>query len=281
MKKILCFVLVSALLLCAFLPSVGAAVINEPVSSMFLNDDGLVNEEYYPNGYCSDAQLKKQRPIEIQSNNNLILTNVDRYIKICCNLKEQYYHFDDRGNVDWLVFSCSTYRKSWWSTGFLGTMNFMINEGEPFLLEFGVYDVEEDKFYDALKAYQSEKYEDLGTILSTVDCATPFIRIGDVDGDRIITINDVTLIQKYIAKLIEYPETDTLPFVGKKATIYIYGSKCMVEYIAYISDFNHDGKRDILDATAVQQYIARVPVSIWATTDPNVEYSYMKVKYVY
>lgn len=59
--------------------------------------------------------------------------------------------------------------------------------------------------------------------------------IGDVNLDEVVDINDVTEMQRYIAKLIEFDD----------------------EQIT-LADANRDGEIDIIDATAIQKYLAGI-----------------------
>lgn len=59
------------------------------------------------------------------------------------------------------------------------------------------------------------------------------VKLGDVNGDNSVNINDVTVIQRYLAEL------DTL------GGIYLHAA-----------DVNQDGTVDIADATAIQMYLA-------------------------
>ncbi|MEE3475135.1 MAG: dockerin type I domain-containing protein, partial [Ruminococcus sp.] len=65
---------------------------------------------------------------------------------------------------------------------------------------------------------------------------TVTVTIGDADLDGEITVNDVTMVQKYIAEL-EKPE-----------------------YIKVTGDTNGDGTVDINDASTIQMYLAEMPV---------------------
>lgn len=58
-------------------------------------------------------------------------------------------------------------------------------------------------------------------------------KLGDVDGSRVIDINDVTVLQKYIARIIMDIDTD-------------------------YADTTKDGKINIKDATQIQKYIAKL-----------------------
>lgn len=63
------------------------------------------------------------------------------------------------------------------------------------------------------------------------------VKLGDVDGNGIVNINDVTEIQRYLAEL------DVLEGIS-----------------LYASDVNRDGVLDISDATAIQMYLAEYEI---------------------
>jgi len=63
------------------------------------------------------------------------------------------------------------------------------------------------------------------------------VKLGDVDGNGIVNINDVTEIQRYLAEL------DVLEGIS-----------------LYASDANRDGVLDISDATAIQMYLAEYEI---------------------
>lgn len=59
--------------------------------------------------------------------------------------------------------------------------------------------------------------------------------IGDVNLDEVVDINDVTEMQRYIAKLIEFDDNQIT-----------------------LADADKDGEIDIIDATAIQKYLAGI-----------------------
>lgn len=72
--------------------------------------------------------------------------------------------------------------------------------------------------------------------------------IGDIDGDKELTVADATYIQRCQVGMSDYPESD----INKPID--------MVDNpIPYYSDFNQDGERDIVDATAIQRFLMMLP----------------------
>ena len=77
----------------------------------------------------------------------------------------------------------------------------------------------------------------------TIPYETPLLTIGDIDGNRSITISDVTEIQRYIAELIDFSNEQLL-----------------------LADTNGDSKVDIGDATHLQKYLAEFDVVLGKQT---------------
>lgn len=106
----------------------------------------------------------------------------------------------------------------------------------PFTHQYGIYDINEDKFYDVDELEETyDKYYRLEDNLLRYAGAYP---AGDSDGDKLITVLDATKIQRICAHLESPMRNDYYPGGG------------------YISDFDNDGERTILDATAIQKLIA-------------------------
>lgn len=99
----------------------------------------------------------------------------------------------------------------------------------PFLVDYAVYDVSDDEFYDITKVDFND-YEGLYDYLVESKIAT---MIGDVDYDRKITIMDATMIQRILANITSIINN-------------------------FITDFDRDGFVVILDATAVQKKVANL-----------------------
>ena len=127
----------------------------------------------------------------------------------------------------------------------------------PFLTHFGIYDIKANRFYDPAAAGQNgfkpENYPDYERVMDeyatrAYNCNDRLL--GDLDRDDVIDIIDVTLLQRCEALIREYPEDDTIdPY-------HYYTESALPP--TYYSDFNRDGDRDILDATAIQRYLIRL-----------------------
>lgn len=75
----------------------------------------------------------------------------------------------------------------------------------------------------------------LNTLGESIDVEVVNIKLGDVNGDNDITVEDVTLLQMHLAKLVVLQD----------------------EYLA-VADSNKDGEVTIEDVTTIQYYIARI-----------------------
>ena len=64
-------------------------------------------------------------------------------------------------------------------------------------------------------------------------------KMGDVNSDGVVSVFDVTEIQKYAARICDFTELQLM-----------------------VSDVNRDGHVDILDATLLQRYVAGFDVNI-------------------
>lgn len=76
--------------------------------------------------------------------------------------------------------------------------------------------------------------------------------LGDMDGDRKLTVRDATYIQKCLAGLMEFPEEDEVRGIP------VSYDDSPDENVRYISDFDGDDQRTVKDATAIQKKIAGI-----------------------
>ena len=123
---------------------------------------------------------------------------------------------EDEGNWRWIDGNYAAYT-NW----LLGDPN-----NEFSIEEYTAISKDSGKWYD-LKGY-SYYYRSVGFI-----CKTPIYKIGDVNSDGVINIDDATEIQKYVAELIEFTDE-------QKA----------------VADTDGDGIISIKDVTQIQRYVA-------------------------
>lgn len=163
---------------------------------------------------------------------------------------ELYYHYDKNGDMDWaLVYECS-YNSSPWNYHIMYKDRILMYGGYfPFSFAYGVYDAKAGEFYDILNdKFNFDDYKDLEVIF---DSFMPGYPIGDADLDKDLTIMDATYIQRVLAGLTYFDERDTIE------SYFGYVSWNELGYPRYISDMDRDGKRTVLDATAVQRKLAK------------------------
>lgn len=113
----------------------------------------------------------------------------------------------------------------------------------PFTYGYGVYIPETGEIYGLTYALTL----DIAGIENTLEHIGYDALMGDTDGDRKLTIKDATYLQKCLAGLESFDESDDI-------TSYFTESKTQV----YISDYNRDGVRNIRDATAIQKKLAKI-----------------------
>ena len=164
--------------------------------------------------------------------------------------KELYYHTDADGNMDWaLVYAKSNVYGEGPMPLYTVIGNRVFTQYSyysPFDTNYGVYDVKEDKFIDAISAKDSD-YPDFTRAFD--EYASKGRLLGDLDGDNELTIIDATLIQRCDVHMRDWPDDDLIDPEGE----FSYYNP-----LIYYSDFSRDGERDIIDATMLQRYVTRI-----------------------
>ena len=162
---------------------------------------------------------------------------------------EPYYHYDDNGNVDWAIVYAITLSPPILDTAYIVVEDILIRNIPigTFGVDYGIYSVEDDRFFSIDRVLDNPKYKDIPEALRTIEAGEI---IGDMDYDRKLTVKDATFIQSAIANIVEFPLEDRVDYQT------VDYSEAMTEELTYISDYNRDGKRDIKDATAIQRRVA-------------------------
>ena len=162
---------------------------------------------------------------------------------------EPYYHYDDNGKVDWAIVYAITPAPPLECTDYIVVEDILIRRypGNTFGVGYGIYSVEDDRFFPIDSVLDNPKYKDIPEALRTIEAGEI---IGDMDYDRKLTVKDATFIQSAIANIVEFPLEDRVDYQT------VDYSEAMTEELTYISDYNRDGKRDIKDATAIQRRVA-------------------------
>ncbi|MEE0873610.1 MAG: hypothetical protein UIH27_09130 [Ruminococcus sp.] len=164
---------------------------------------------------------------------------------------ELYYHYDENNCIDWaLVYGTTRYHTALEIYAVLGNRVFTQNMGDiPFVLGYGVYDAQEDTFIDLGYVYYSDRYEGLKEAIDELDIGT---LIGDMNDDNDLTVKDATMIQKSLAGITDFSADDTV------AEEFNNAFPNNTPQLAYKSDVNRNGARDIGDATDVQKIVAKI-----------------------
>ena len=112
----------------------------------------------------------------------------------------------------------------------------------PFTYGYGIYIPETEEVYSLTKAYEMG-IEGIEKVFTEAKVGR---LMGDMDNDRKLTIKDATYIQKIVAGLVGYSDTD------------IYAADFDVSLPCSIGDFNRDRTMNVKDATAIQKNIAGI-----------------------
>lgn len=159
------------------------------------------------------------------------------------NYKELYQHKDKNGDTDWVLIYSST------NMGYPAPLNTIIGNrvilldscGVPFDSGYGIYDVKNDTFIDAISAAR-KGYDDFAKVFDELGGGR---LLGDLDGDNQLTIIDATIMQRCQVGVRDYPIDDEIKVDNG---MWNYSAK-------YYSDFDRDGVRSILDVTKLQRYL--------------------------
>ena len=164
--------------------------------------------------------------------------------------EELYTHYDENGEADWVLLYAVGGGEEPWTACKIFNHRVYWKDTTYSLFEFGMglYDVKEDTFKDISRMTDYNAYDGLA---EAIDQYGKGVLLGDIDRDDEISVLDVTILQRCIAKIMKYPENDTIEAYSSSYTD-----------IRYYSDFNRDGERDLLDATCIQRYLAGLPFKI-------------------
>ena len=173
------------------------------------------------------------------------------YVDELIEYDEPYYHYDDNGNVDWAIVYAITPSPPEFCTYYIVVEDILIRDyPNNWGVGYGIYSVEDDRFFPIEDVLDNPKYKDIPEALRTIEAGEI---IGDMDYDRKLTVKDATFIQSAIANIVEFPLEDKVCYLVDYDPSF---DKIMTEELTYISDYNRDGKRDIKDATAIQRRVA-------------------------
>ena len=163
-----------------------------------------------------------------------VLQNGERCLTDGYQYKELYRHYSDN-KLDWVLVDAKYLLpepdvETWIHIGGRNIMSGSLCA--PFKCCYGIYDVEENTFYDL--GDLAKDYSKYAGLIETLEALKIGNLTGDVNLDNTVSISDVTSIQR---KLAEYEKYST--------------------YQCGLSDVNKDGEVTIADATAIQLYLAQ------------------------
>ena len=170
------------------------------------------------------------------------------------NCKEYYYdelyhHKTDDGQIDWALVEADLYAGLPVAVKQLvfGRVITYSYKAMPFSFGYAIYDVKADEFVPLASHNDLTKYYGLEDALNEIKLGNP---LGDADYDGELSVLDATYIQRVLAKLCDFENTD---YVGG----YSVDGAFEIGF-SYISDIDMNGERNILDATAIQLKIAKI-----------------------
>ena len=171
---------------------------------------------------------------------------VDKYVEndyISYTYDEIYKKINEKSELEWVLVCASIGGPN--PAMYYAVFDDMVSlrgECQPFANNYAVYDVSKFEFIDICDLESLDDYEGLREQIYEQDFLYP---IGDADFDKELTILDATYIQMVAAQLCSFHAEDDLT-----ERLVIKGE------LSYVSDMNRDGKRDVLDATAIQLKLA-------------------------
>ncbi len=215
MKKVLSVILVMCLLFSLTAVSVFAeSTTHEKVFlEKFL--------EQYKNGYMFDEYMYRE------------------------NYEEVYYHYNEDEEIDWALVRFAYIESPSFNYAAFGDYVYLGSYYYPLSTMYGLFDVEQDKFFDVCDIEDISAYSGFEEILYERIAVYP---IGDANMDRDLDILDATFIQRALVQLSNFDIQDDFTASGYHS---LRGE------LSYLSDFNRDGERTILDATAIQMKLAK------------------------
>ncbi len=166
---------------------------------------------------------------------------------------EQYHHYEDENDpdseIDWVLVYAGdmSYTDGKVKQKIADRIFFADESSSPFTFKYAVYDVKEDEFY-ALEDALFDKYDGLKEAFLKEEAGVAGLKIGDIDQDKKLTVLDATSIQRAAAQLEAFSAEDDLSDY----------TDCGGDQ-KFVSDFDGDGVRSVLDATGIQKYIVANP----------------------
>lgn len=239
MKKIISLILLFSILIfsCAFNTSALTDDVAENTST-----SSAIEEE---------VMAKVQKEFDrIFEESGMVLYEPD-----CIKIWDYYCHYADENTIDYVYVEWS---RALTSNAYTGKryLDYCINATNIYRPTIGlyIYDVENEKVYTFEEAQESAReflQDFLDNHRDEIGKYSYHVYIcGDMDRNEELNVFDVALLQRALAKIDEFPQHDVL-YGGAYEPIDPHERY-------YVSDYNYDGHRDIMDATAIQLKIAQI-----------------------
>ncbi len=226
MKKFLSVILVAMMVVSSVCFPANALTTNEIISTGMVNYDS--SKTHYDHFYEDDF---------VEQYKDMISPYGDY------SYDEVYYYYDT-SSIRWALVVAMLQPAPPMNYYAVFGEKFSLTAGfAPFKMLYGVYDSEQEKFFDICELEDLSVYE---TLEERIDAIEFLYKFGDADLDGDISILDATYIQLVLAKRITFPKDDVESYMS-----------CHGE-MRYTSDIDRDGERTIMDATGVQKCLANI-----------------------
>ncbi len=172
--------------------------------------------------------------------------NYECYILDSLYYEEYWYKYKElyTFNDNVLTFGADKEKIAVASYGVYGDYVLRNNESySPSVFGYNVYVSESDEVISLREAYDTN-IDGIDSVFTDYGLGE---LIGDLDNDKSITIFDATIIQQNLAKISDFADNDEIQGNCEEGST----------SISYISDFNRDAVRNIMDATAIQIHLAK------------------------
>lgn len=206
-------------------------------------------ETYLKNPFAEDPTEATPTEVQVYSYRYKLLSQYHLSDSQLTEYDEIYEHKDENGEVDWVIVKAATEKQIsslYTSPRYYEFGNRVMDTeygGEPFSFDMGVYIAKYDRFFD-VSAHELYELNGLERVWTEMGAGR---LMGDMDGNNCLEVIDALLIQRCEAGLSDYPAEDqNIP------------SDWVQSAIGYFSDFDQDSERTILDATAIQRYLANL-----------------------
>lgn len=177
---------------------------------------------------------------------NLFLTQYQLSLDEAALYEEFYKHYNADDILDWSLVRVKvdedTASPAYYEFG--NRILSAENSASPFTFNVGVYNAKRGRFFDITEC-DADDYPDMEAVWTELGDGR---LIGDMDDDNSLTTADVVLIQRMLAGVQAFPESDLNP-----------QAESNLDATPFFSDFDRDGDRTITDATMIQRFLIDLP----------------------